>query len=107
MHHKSVLQYYNILKSSYLHDFNSKSLNQDVSVTRDGLANEIQQVKQQEIMTDSSISQSRHVEVERELERWVPDDDDRECPELDNIFDGPWNRLVIHIAILFVCVTVG
>lgn len=64
----------------------------DVSVTRDGLASEILQVKQQEIMTDSSISQSRHVEVERELERWVPDDDDRECPELDNIFDGPWNR---------------
>ncbi|KAK1358486.1 polyadenylate-binding protein-interacting protein 3-like [Heracleum sosnowskyi] len=64
----------------------------DVSVTKDGLANEIQQVKQQEIMTDSSISQSRHVEMGRELERWVPDDDDRECPELDNIFDGPWNR---------------
>ncbi|KAL1814341.1 polyadenylate-binding protein-interacting protein 4 [Daucus carota subsp. sativus] len=63
-----------------------------VSVTRDGLANEIQHVKQQEIMTDSNISQSRHVEVERELGRWVPDDDDRECPELDNIFDGPWNR---------------
>ncbi|KAK1360285.1 polyadenylate-binding protein-interacting protein 3-like [Heracleum sosnowskyi] len=63
-----------------------------VSLTRDGLANEVQQEKQQEIMTDSSISQSRHVEVERELGRWVPDADDPECPELDNIFDGPWNR---------------
>ena len=81
----------------------NKSLNQGVSVTRDGLANEIQHVKQQEIMTDSNISQSRHVEVERELGRWVPDDDDRECPELDNIFDGPWNRLVMHIAIFCEC----
>lgn len=63
-----------------------------MSLTRDGLANELQQEKQQEIMTDSSISLSRHVEVTRELGHWVPDADDPECPELDNIFDGPWNR---------------
>lgn len=43
-------------------------------------------------MTDSCISQSRHVEVERELERWIPDKDDPQCPELENIFDGTWNR---------------
>uniref|UniRef100_A0A5B7ASW3 Putative polyadenylate-binding protein-interacting protein 4 isoform X1 n=1 Tax=Davidia involucrata TaxID=16924 RepID=A0A5B7ASW3_DAVIN len=63
-----------------------------VIVTRDGLTNELQRVKQQEIMLDSSISQSRHVEGERELERWVPDKDAPQCPELENIFDGPWNR---------------
>lgn len=43
-------------------------------------------------MTDSSISRSRHVELERELEPWVPDDENIECSELDNTFDRPWNR---------------
>ncbi|KAH6826634.1 hypothetical protein C2S53_014891 [Perilla frutescens var. hirtella] len=64
----------------------------DVPVTRDGFTNELQHEKQSELMTDSCISQSRHVELGRELERWVPDEDDPGCPELDNIFDGPWNR---------------
>lgn len=45
-----------------------------------------------EIMVDSVISQSCHVETGRELQRWVPDEDDPQCPELENIFDGPWNR---------------
>ncbi|XP_021648996.2 polyadenylate-binding protein-interacting protein 3 isoform X4 [Hevea brasiliensis] len=63
----------------------------DVSVTMDGINHELQCEKQQELMIDSFISQSRHVEVERELEPWVPDEDDRQCPELENIFDGPWN----------------
>ncbi|KAG8380132.1 hypothetical protein BUALT_Bualt07G0161800 [Buddleja alternifolia] len=63
-----------------------------VPVTRDGFTNELQHEKQQELLTDSSISQSRHVELGRELERWVPDEDDTGCPELENIFDGPWNR---------------
>lgn len=43
-------------------------------------------------MVDSVISQSCHVETGRELQRWVPDEDDQQCPELENIFDGPWNR---------------
>ncbi|KAK6284335.1 hypothetical protein POUND7_003287 [Theobroma cacao] len=64
----------------------------DVAVTRDGFASELQPEKHLEILIDSAISQSRHVEVERELERWVPDEDDPQCPELENIFDGPWNR---------------
>ncbi|CAI9757695.1 unnamed protein product [Fraxinus pennsylvanica] len=63
-----------------------------VSVTRDGLTNELQHDEQQELMTDSCISQSRHVDLGRELEPWVPDADDPGCPELENIFDGPWNR---------------
>ncbi|KAL0354496.1 UNVERIFIED_CONTAM: Polyadenylate-binding protein-interacting protein 3 [Sesamum radiatum] len=63
-----------------------------VSVTRGGFTNELQDEKQQELMTDSCISQSRYVEVGRELEHWVPDENDPGCPELDNIFDGPWNR---------------
>ncbi|KAL0396979.1 UNVERIFIED_CONTAM: Polyadenylate-binding protein-interacting protein 4 [Sesamum calycinum] len=61
-------------------------------VTKDGLTNELQHEKQQELLTDSCISQSRHVEVGRELERWVPDENDPAYPELENIFDGPWNR---------------
>ncbi|XP_017615434.1 polyadenylate-binding protein-interacting protein 3-like [Gossypium arboreum] len=64
----------------------------DVAVTRDGFASDPQNEKYQEILIDSAISQSRHVEVERELEPWVPDEDDLQCPELENIFDGPWNR---------------
>jgi hypothetical protein len=45
-------------------------------------------------MIDSFISQSRLVETERELEPWVPDEDELQCPELENIFDGHWNRLL-------------
>lgn len=45
-------------------------------------------------MIDSFISQSRRVEVERELEPWVPDEDDPQCPESENIFDNHWNRLL-------------
>lgn len=63
-----------------------------MSVTRDGLLNEVQGEKQQEILIDSFISQSRHIEVERELEPWVPDEDDLHCPDLENTFSGPWNR---------------
>ncbi|XP_022152629.1 polyadenylate-binding protein-interacting protein 3-like isoform X2 [Momordica charantia] len=64
----------------------------DVTVTKDGLANEVHQEKQEELLIDSFISQSRNVEAERELKPWIPDDDDPQFPELDNIFDGPWNR---------------
>ena len=65
-----------------------------MSVTRDGTTSDLQRVKWQDIMLDSSISQSSHVDVERALERWVPDKDDSQCPELENISDNPWNRLV-------------
>lgn len=65
---------------------------QDVSLTADGLSNGHLRERQQDIMIDSYISQSRHADVERELERWTPDKDDPQCPELENIFDGPWNR---------------
>ncbi|KVI05866.1 LsmAD domain-containing protein [Cynara cardunculus var. scolymus] len=63
-----------------------------VPVTRDWLTNELQHEKPQDIMIDSLISRSRHVELERELEPWIPDDDNIECPELDNTFDRHWNR---------------
>ncbi|KAL6972676.1 Polyadenylate-binding protein-interacting protein 3 [Sarracenia purpurea var. burkii] len=64
----------------------------DVSVTRDGITNDLELVKQHDIMLDSFISQSRHVDMERALERWVPDEDVPQCPELENVFDGPRNR---------------
>ncbi|CAN4086989.1 unnamed protein product [Withania somnifera] len=63
-----------------------------VPATLDVFRAELVREKQQELLTDSCISQNRHGEVERQLERWVPDDDALECPELDNIFDGHWNR---------------
>lgn len=62
----------------------------DVAVTRGGLSDEIQSKKQRDIMLDSNISQSRHVEAGRELEPWMPDEDDPRCPELENVFDSPW-----------------
>ena len=65
-----------------------------MSITRDGFSNELLQDKQQEIMLDSNISQSRHIEAERGLARWVPDEDVPQCPGVDNIFDGTWNRLL-------------
>ncbi|KAL1551725.1 Polyadenylate-binding protein-interacting protein 3 [Salvia divinorum] len=64
----------------------------DVPVIKDGFLHELQREQHHELMTDSCISQSQHVDAGRELERWVPDEDDPECPELENIFDGPWNR---------------
>ncbi|KAM2205491.1 hypothetical protein EV2_025556 [Malus domestica] len=64
----------------------------DVSITRDGLLNEVQHEKHQDLMIDSFISQSHRGEMDRELEPWVPDEDDPRCPELENIFDGQWNR---------------
>ncbi|KAL4589266.1 hypothetical protein LXL04_002172 [Taraxacum kok-saghyz] len=60
-----------------------------VSVTRDGSMND---VHHDDILIDSSISQSRHADLERELAPWVPDDDDTDCPELDNTFERHWNR---------------
>lgn len=62
----------------------------DVPITSNGLSNELQGGKQREIMLDSYISQSRHVELGKELQPWMPDEDDLQCPELENIFDSPW-----------------
>ncbi|KAF1882547.1 hypothetical protein Lal_00002725 [Lupinus albus] len=63
-----------------------------VAVTRDDLPSESYHDMHQEIMVDSLISQSRHVDLGRELKPWVPDEDDPQCPELENIFGGHWNR---------------
>ncbi|MCD7449224.1 Polyadenylate-binding protein-interacting protein 3 [Datura stramonium] len=46
----------------------------------DSFRTEFMLEQQQELLTDSCISQSRHIEVERQLECWVSDDDDPECP---------------------------
>lgn len=63
----------------------------DVAVSTSDLVSESHYDVHQEIMVDSVISQPRHVDLGRELHRWVPDEDVPQCPELDNIFDGPWN----------------
>ncbi|XP_035836697.1 polyadenylate-binding protein-interacting protein 4-like isoform X3 [Helianthus annuus] len=63
-----------------------------VLMTRDELMNELEHDQLHDIMIDSNISHSRHVDLERELEPWVPDDDHPECPELDNTFDHHWHR---------------
>ncbi|GER52356.1 Myb family transcription factor family protein [Striga asiatica] len=61
-------------------------------MSADSLTNELQNERQKELMTDSCISQSQHVKVGEDLEPWVPDENDPGCPELENIFDNPWNR---------------
>lgn len=62
----------------------------DVSVTEDELSSELQGERQGDILLDSYISHSRHVKGERELERWVPDEEIPQRPELENVFDSPW-----------------
>ncbi|XP_073303059.1 polyadenylate-binding protein-interacting protein 4-like isoform X3 [Primulina huaijiensis] len=63
-----------------------------VPVTGDGLTKEMQHEKKRELMTDSSISQYRHVDMGKELQPWVPDDSDPSFPEIENTFDDHWNR---------------
>ncbi|KAG6510747.1 hypothetical protein ZIOFF_028782 [Zingiber officinale] len=48
--------------------------------------------KGKDLLIDSVISHSHHLETERELTPWIPDEDDPECPELENIFDGTLDR---------------
>lgn len=63
-------------------------------MTSDGF-NEVQHEKQQELMLDSYISQSHHADAERVLKPWVPDEDVPQRPELENIFDSHWHRLLL------------
>lgn len=67
-------------------------------VTSDGFS-ELHHERQQELVLDSCISQSHHVNVESVLEPWVPDEDDPQCPQLENIFAGHWNRLLLSLLI--------
>lgn len=64
----------------------------DVPLTSDEFSTANTRERRKDLMIDSVISRSQNVEVERELERWTPDANDPECPELDDIFDGTWNR---------------
>lgn len=57
-----------------------------------------------ELLTDSSISQSYHVDRERQLKPWVPDENVPRRADLENVFDNPWNRYThthIHIYLNF------
>lgn len=76
---------------------------QGVAVTRDSLPSESHLDRHQEIMVDSLISQSHRAELGRELKPWVPDEDDPQLPELENIFDGHWNRLFTCFSQLHKC----
>ncbi|KAJ0988463.1 hypothetical protein J5N97_006819 [Dioscorea zingiberensis] len=67
-------------------------LAKDVSLSIDEFMNGHAHDKRQDLMTDSAISQPHHVETGRELKPWTPDNNDPECPELEDIFDGTWNR---------------
>ncbi|XP_018488756.1 polyadenylate-binding protein-interacting protein 3 isoform X2 [Raphanus sativus] len=64
----------------------------DLPVNNNNVSNSAQCEKPSELLTDSSISQSYHVDSERELKRWVPDEDVPDCPDLENVFDDPWKK---------------
>ncbi|KAJ0242370.1 Polyadenylate-binding protein-interacting protein 3 [Hirschfeldia incana] len=64
----------------------------DLPVYGSNASNSAQCERPSELLTDSSISQSYHVDLERELERWVPDEDVPDCSNLENVFDDPWKR---------------
>ncbi|KAJ6834858.1 polyadenylate-binding protein-interacting protein 4 isoform X3 [Iris pallida] len=64
----------------------------DVPLNTEEFSNGHANERRKDLMIDSAISHSHHLAVERELERWTPDVDDPGCPELENIFDGTWNR---------------
>lgn len=51
--------------------------------------------KGKDLLIDSVISHSHHLETEKELTPWIPDEDDPECPELENIFDGTLDRYLL------------
>ncbi|KAJ1696292.1 hypothetical protein LUZ63_004804 [Rhynchospora breviuscula] len=65
----------------------------DVALTIDELMNSGSATeKKKDLLIDSVISQSRHVE-ERELERWAPDGDESDCLELETMYTGrKWSR---------------
>ncbi|KAF8090966.1 hypothetical protein N665_0460s0009 [Sinapis alba] len=64
----------------------------DLPVYSNNASNSAQCEGPLELLTDSSISQSYHVDLERELKRWVPDEDVPDCSDLENVFDDPWKR---------------
>ncbi|ONK57850.1 uncharacterized protein A4U43_C09F4850 [Asparagus officinalis] len=65
---------------------------QDVPLNIEEFSNAYPHEKRKDLMIDLAISSSRHLEAERELERWTSDAGDADCPELEDIFDGTWNR---------------
>ncbi|CAL9054298.1 unnamed protein product [Musa banksii] len=67
-------------------------LAKDVSLSSDEFTSGHAREKRKDLMIDSVISHSHHMEMERQLAPWMPDEDDPDCPELDNIFDGTLDR---------------
>ncbi|KAI3991850.1 hypothetical protein MKX01_012795 [Papaver californicum] len=67
-------------------------LAKDVSVVGNDVGKGLQGEKRQDLMIDSSISKFHFVEEGRQLERWIPEDNDSQCPDLENVFDTTDNR---------------
>ncbi|KAF8048301.1 hypothetical protein N665_2576s0001 [Sinapis alba] len=63
---------------------------EDLSVSSDGTLNAVQSEEPVELLTDSFISKSRHVDLGRELTPWEPDG--KVPPGLDNVFDETSKR---------------
>ncbi|RZC49417.1 hypothetical protein C5167_017845 [Papaver somniferum] len=67
-------------------------LAKDVSVTGNDVEKGLQGEKRQDLMIDSSISNFPSAGKGRQLERWIPEDNDSRCPDLENVFDATDNR---------------
>eukprot|EP00249_Psilotum_nudum_P015390 c25304_g2_i1 orf=1-2427(-) len=64
----------------------------DVPLSGDSLLNGHSRENRTDILTDANLSQSRHLELERELKPWTPDKDDPKDLGLDSTFQNTWNR---------------
>uniref|UniRef100_A0A0D6QRJ7 LsmAD domain-containing protein n=1 Tax=Araucaria cunninghamii TaxID=56994 RepID=A0A0D6QRJ7_ARACU len=64
----------------------------DVPLMGDELANGYARGNRHEILTDSLLSHSHHLDLERELEPWTPEKDAPESLGLEDTFQNPWNR---------------
>eukprot|EP01018_Ginkgo_biloba_P010447 Gb_36727 [translate_table: standard] len=64
----------------------------DILLTGDVPANGRARENRHDIVTDSFLSQTCHIEVERELKPWTPDNDAPQSVGLENTFQNTWNR---------------
>ncbi|CAH8392714.1 unnamed protein product [Eruca vesicaria subsp. sativa] len=62
----------------------------DLPIYSNKVSNSAQCETPLELLTDSSISQSYHVDMERELKCWVPDEDVPDCPDMS------WNQFEVN-----------
>ncbi|CAN8269365.1 unnamed protein product [Cochlearia groenlandica] len=64
----------------------------DLCISSEDTSKAVQSEKPGELLIDSSIPKSYHVDMERKLERWVPEENVPHVQNLGNVFDDPSKR---------------